>query len=227
MQKTTFIYVLCEPGTRTVRYVGMALIPKKRFWNHLCDSIKAKTHLGNWLRSLGARPVMEILDEVPVSQGAFWEREYIRVFRAIGLSLVNGTDGGDGVTMTPEIRAKISASKKGLACPPERRQRISLKLKGRVLPKEHCSAISAGQTGRTLSKEWKHSLSLAKSGANNHNFGVSPSLETRKQISVSLTGRKRTPEECAAISVGRLAANRRRKERDQEIEWALAPYTID
>lgn len=209
--KTTFIYALCEPGAGTVRYIGKTARPKQRLTEHLRDSIKTKTHLGNWLRSLGMRPEMEILDEVTDSQGAFWEREYIRVFRALGLTLVNGTDGGDGVTMTPEIRGKISAT-----------------LTGRKRPPEECAAVSAGMKRITKTPEHCAALRRAvKSGVNHYSFGVPRSIEARKKTSDTLTGRKRTPEECAAISAGRIAANRLRKERDLEIEWALAPYTLE
>lgn len=87
---TMFIYALNDPETGKCRYVGATNNPKKRFQNHLCSR-------PDWIKALaarGLRPVLEVLDEVPKSQWQFWEREYIRVFRAIGFDLTNVAPGG-------------------------------------------------------------------------------------------------------------------------------------
>lgn len=115
---TTFIYALCEPGTRTVRYIGKTDKPKARIRQHCLErSSKRKTHLGCWLRSLrscGKKPEMVVLREVPYDQWELAEERYIRLARGCGMRLVNETDGGNGVTMTPEMRKKISDTLKTL-----------------------------------------------------------------------------------------------------------------
>lgn len=152
--KTTFIYALCEPGTRTVRYIGKANRPERRFVEHLRASVKKKTHLGHWLSGVsnrGEKPVLVVLREVPFERWAEAEERYIRIARGCGMKLVNATDGGDGLANpTPETRAKMSAAHKGrpvtetqLACleagrifagTPERRAAMSATMSGKGNP---------------------------------------------------------------------------------------------
>lgn len=146
---TTFLYTLSDPETGKVRYIGKSDNPFKRFARHLHK--EGGCHKSNWvleLRSRGLKPTMELLDEVPYSQWEFWEREYIRVFRAIGFSLVNITDGGDGnggYKYTEEVRAKMSASHTGVK-----------------LSEAHLAARRAGRLGmkykpRSIASRQKHS----------------------------------------------------------------------
>lgn len=112
MVETTFIYALKDPETGNCRYVGKSDNPKGRFSYHLHVKDRKPNHRTNWIAHLaahGKRPVLEILDEVPKAQWQFWEREYIRIFRAIGFDLVNTTEGGEGQEgrkATPETCAK-------------------------------------------------------------------------------------------------------------------------
>lgn len=179
--KTTFIYALCDPKSHIIRYIGKSNDPEKRFKKHLTASIKAKTHLGNWLQllnSIGLRPTLEILDEVVYSQWEFWEREYIRVFRAIGMDLVNTTDGGDG---GPVLVGKDNPSF-GKKLSPERCAEISV-LMSRVhkgVPKtaEQRAAMSAASMGKPKTPEHKANLSAAFSGEKHPNFGKKDSSTT-------------------------------------------------
>jgi hypothetical protein len=150
---TTFIYALCEPGTRTVRYIGKTENLGRRFREHLRGSSKKKSHLGNWLRSLaGDSPNRITLCEVPESEGSAAEIQYIRAAReSLGMKLVNATDGGEGVSNpSPESRVKMSAAKRGKKASPETRAKMSVAQRGRTrapLSKEHCANISAAKTG--------------------------------------------------------------------------------
>lgn len=113
---TTFLYALCDPSTREIRYIGKSNYPARRLKQHLIQSIKMYSHIGCWLRNIlaaGNSPSMHILKEVPTDQWESAERNYIRGYRLMGCDLVNATDGGEGVTMTTEIRAKISSNRKG------------------------------------------------------------------------------------------------------------------
>lgn len=111
--KTTFIYFLRDPKNPIKGYVGKANDPKDRLKDHLKDN--KPCYRTNWIRALkfeGLKPQLEILDEVPYDAWEFWEREYIRIFRAIGFHLTNGTDGGDGLSNpTEETRAKMRGNK--------------------------------------------------------------------------------------------------------------------
>lgn len=230
--KITFIYALCEPGTRTVRYIGKANDPKKRLRQHLTKSVRAKTHLGCWLRSLaGETPNLVILREVPELQWEIAEERYIRLAKGCGMGLVNATDGGEGLNNpSSETRAKIGAANTGEKSgmfgkhhTPEARAKASASLKGKFRGEkgpffghthtpEACAAISASHTGE------KHYL-----------FGKHNTPEVRAKMSASHMGVPKGPmseAQKAAQSVSMKASWARRKERDQEIEWALAPYTL-
>lgn len=107
--RAVFIYALCEPGTRTVRYIGKTVSMRNRLRQHLLHSSRLDNHLGCWLRSLsGEPPNMVRLSTVTEDRSELEERRFISAARtSLGMDLVNGTDGGDGVTLTPEIIEKI------------------------------------------------------------------------------------------------------------------------
>lgn len=112
---TTFIYALCEPGTRTIRYIGKSDDPLRRFKIHLRDG--GVNHKTNWIKvllSAGQKPDLLILKEVLVIDWEDWERCYIRNAKMLGFDLTNGTDGGDGnCSFSVEIKNKISAALRG------------------------------------------------------------------------------------------------------------------
>lgn len=138
---TVFIYALLDPDTKKVRYVGKAKNPKNRLKQHMwrARGVSDNMHVHNWIRKLeqfGKRPELEVLDEVSAAEWEFWEREYIRVFRAIGFNLTNTSDGGDyafdwtGKKQSPEtIENRVS------------------KLRGRPLSAEHRATISKAKRG--------------------------------------------------------------------------------
>lgn len=73
---TTFIYSLAHPLTDEIRYVGKANDIKDRFRSHL--HAKDYSHKSSWVKSLkndGLIPKIEILDEVPMSEWEFWEKQ--------------------------------------------------------------------------------------------------------------------------------------------------------
>lgn len=207
---TTSIYALCEPGTRTVRYIGKTANVMRRFSQHLRVSSKQKTHLGNWLRSLdGDIPNILVLREVPEAEGASEEIFYIRMARMLNVSLVNGTDGGEGVTPTPETRAKMSAAQTpevraklsalntgenhpqfGTKHSKERIAKRVAAMAGREQSAETVAKRVAKLTGKKRSSEQCARISAAKVGKNNPMFGTHPSEETLAKRSAAMTGEK-------------------------------------
>lgn len=146
---TAFIYALCEPDTRKVRYIGKANNPLKRLSLHLSVSVKLDTHLGHWLSKLresGRKPILSVLREVPEE---IWQEEeigYIRQARELGMNLVNGNDGGlGGHNPSPETREKkriaSSGERNGMFGKPS-------PLKGTKKTLEQRQAQSLRQTGR-------------------------------------------------------------------------------
>lgn len=115
--ETVFIYALCEPGTRTVRYIGMTGNPKRRFRSHTCKTKCKSNHRECWLSSLiskGLKPEMIILREVPKADWKRAEERYIRLARGCAMKLTNGSDGGDGrLENSPETIKKMRECKLG------------------------------------------------------------------------------------------------------------------
>lgn len=231
--KTTFIYALCEPGTRTVRYIGKADDPKKRLRDHRSSSVKKKTPLGEWLRSLILRaesPDLIILRGVPVDLWEIAEERYIRLARGCGMDLVNSNGGGGGVVKhTLETREKLSAKQLGTTRSPETRKKMSGASKGVPKSPEHRASLSKALIGRPKAPE--HCAAIkAKRALQTNNRGPSEWSEKRWAAFELQKGVPKGPlseSHKAAVSAGKIAANARRRERDQEIEWALAPYTLE
>lgn len=163
---TTFIYALCEPGTRTVRYIGKANRPEERFRKHLQGSIKNKSHLGAWLRKLKnaeKEPTLVILKEVPIEEWANEETRYIQSAKILGFKLVNSTAGGEGINNpSPETRKLLSEQKLG-----DKNPMFGIRLVGRLNPM------------------------FGKTGADSPQFGLIRSPETCAKIRAKALGRKR------------------------------------
>src|ERR1039458_7395350 len=117
------IYILKDPSTNEVRYVGASANPKNRLYSHLFAARWPEKHNGNtdrskWIRSLlesGNSPAMEIVERDCADIIAA-ERSWIARYREAGARRTICSDGGDmadGFKRSPETGAKISASKKG------------------------------------------------------------------------------------------------------------------
>jgi hypothetical protein len=99
--KTTNIYVLIDPRTNMIRYVGKANNVSQRYKAHLNRARKHQIHKKNWIEQLkkeGLKPIIEIIDKVPIDKWIFWETYWISQFKTWGFELINYTNGGDGCT---------------------------------------------------------------------------------------------------------------------------------
>lgn len=191
MADTTFIYALCEPGSKIVRYIGKADNLSRRLRQHLNDSPKRKTHLGYWIRgllSVGQAPVMLNLREVPDSIWEIYETGFICRAKEMGYDLVNSSEGGRGgrgKAITDEHKEKLRRPKSL-----EHRRNLSLNnpryFLGKNLSEEHCANISAALTGIERSPEHCANLSLAKLGDKNPMFGKKQSKEAIEKRKASM-----------------------------------------
>lgn len=126
------IYCLVDPQTLEPRYIGYTAKPlKKRLQAHLRDSLNNNhTHKQHWIRSLlfkGYSPIIRGIKYLPKNtqpDWRYWEIHYISHYRDGGYNLVNSTLGGDGVTMTPEIRSKIGNAVRGIIPGRETREKM-------------------------------------------------------------------------------------------------------
>ena len=139
----TNIYVLEDPNTEQIRYVGKSNDPEKRLDNHLNPAKKHTTHKWNWLKKLkknGQKPNLKIIDKVPIKEWQFWERYWIEQFRQWGFHLTNYMGGGQGTTFANQtsfkkghvpwnkgknhsenVKKKISTSLEGNSCKPKKK----------------------------------------------------------------------------------------------------------
>jgi hypothetical protein len=84
-----------------VRYVGKANNVTQRYRAHLNRARKHQIHKKNWIEQLkkeGLKPIIEIIDVVPIDNWIFWETYWISQMRTWGFDLINYTNGGDGCT---------------------------------------------------------------------------------------------------------------------------------
>ncbi len=106
--KTTFIYALCDPNTKMVRYIGKSNHPRIRYFHHLKD--EHKTYKVNWIRKLkssGKLPVLKIIEEIDKNLWEEAEKRWIAYYRLIsGKRLTNHNEGGIGPNMSEETRKK-------------------------------------------------------------------------------------------------------------------------
>ncbi len=108
------------------------------------------------------------------------EIRFIKELNSILPHGYNMTHGGDGVPMTPEVIAKMAASKKGKVTP--KMLAYFERKKGTKLSLETRAKLSAAGKGHKKSEEWKKKLSFS-------NLGKKRSAKTCNRISQSKTGR--------------------------------------
>jgi len=153
-----YIYALCEPDTRDVRYVGKSINPIKRLKNYLSD--RSSIRKARWLQSLHCQNkapyilILETVDEVAWEEA---ERFWISYFRREGCDLTNHTSGGEGLNNpTIETREKIRSSRKQCFLSqdyrkriftPERAKKISEALSGRPKSPAHIALLPQNQKG--------------------------------------------------------------------------------
>jgi len=158
------IYMLVDPFTDEIRYVGKAVYPKDRLKDHLKDT--SNTHKVHWIQSVirkGAVPIMVLLETIEGSADWTWqeaEKRWIAKFRAMGARLVNSTDGGDGVeNIAPESKEKMLKTWTGRKHTTETKKKISAYRKTWKASAETRAAMSAAHTGREIT--WGNKISEA------------------------------------------------------------------
>lgn len=110
-----FIYILSDPATGEVRYVGKTTDPKWRFYGHIHGHGRSNQGKKEWISGLlakGLKPVMEVIDESNEKDWREAERYWISSLRFLGVNLLNIDGGGYGGRdlWTPEMKQKIANS---------------------------------------------------------------------------------------------------------------------
>lgn len=145
----TFIYELIDPKNGVTRYIGKTNNIDLRFDGHIRNRFKYTSHKNNWIKQLlseDLKPIINVIDEVPINEWPFWERYWIAQYKAWGFNLTNSTDGGEGLlNPTKEIREKISKGNMGKPSP----------FKNKKHTKEGLIKKSENMIGKNLGKKYK------------------------------------------------------------------------
>lgn len=162
-----FIYILVDPISNQIRYVGKTTDVKRRIRRHISERFLHDSYKDRWIRKLidnNHYPEIETIDIVSNDNWGYWEQFYISYFIFLGCNLTNGTIGGDeppstkGRKHTSESKLKMSNTKKGKPIPwlnnglertDEHRKNLSKSCKGRESPNK----------GKKFSIEYRNKLS--------------------------------------------------------------------
>ena len=158
-QNKTFIYVLIDPFTNQVRYVGKADNLKNRLYNHV-KSLSKKTKKISWIKSLikkGVEPEISDIDYVLKSEWEFWEMHYISLYKSWGFKLTNGDNGGVGGC--GRISRKMSDVTK------EKIRQCKLNMSD-----EYRSKLRLANLGKKASKQQRLNQSIAHKNQTNENL---------------------------------------------------------
>lgn len=190
-----FIYLLEDPRTREVRYVGKTeqravrqANPARRLVQHLSDARRGvRRHVYDWLRSVlhdGLQPVLHVVQTGTGDGAGDAELLWISIARTLGVRLTNLTDGGDGPTglkHSPESLSKLSDSLRAANADPATIARRSSAMKAVWQDPQRRARQSNTRRGQA---PW--------------NKGKTASEATRSALSRAHTGLKQTPETVAA-----------------------------
>lgn len=189
--KRAFVYALCEPGTRTVRYIGLTYDVPMRVKQHITDTIKQHTYVGRWLSGVvksEKAPEVIVLSEVSREEGPAEEIRFIRNARMLGMRLTNATDGGEGViNPSEETREKESRAKKRMyeERPELREKFVRLMKRCWKDPKFRAKRKKTLMANRT--PEWRRNFSAVMKAKNSQ-------PQVRAKISAAVKARWTDPE---------------------------------
>ena len=179
-----FIYEIVSPvgksyigqTTRTVEErINEHCKPSCRCWK-ISRAIKSygKDHMDTFVIGAYPKDILNSKEEEIISK---------RNSIAEGYNIANG---GGVISMTDDIREKISKTLKGRKFSNEHRNKISKAKKGKKQSPEHIRKNSEGHKGIIKSSETRIKLSLSHKGENHYGYGKHLSRKHRDKISESV-----------------------------------------
>ena len=175
--KITYFYILIDPETYKVRYVGKANNIHRRFIAHKSTSHYRKYHSAIWIKGLlskGLEPIIKIIENFKYKNKYEWgnrESYWIRCYRKLGFDLTNFTIGGEGGTTygrlgkknSPEHIAKTRAGRIGK---PVKRSAVSNEKRANGIRAYHakCKEVGIKIKRQPHSEETKIKISNANKG---------------------------------------------------------------
>lgn len=237
MDRRFYVYVLFLKGASAPFYVGkgcgdrmLSHLREEEMWDGRHFRIMPNGDK-EWANEEKLKIIRENREDVVASkvleglteQEAFeWEKVIISVYGIIseGGVLTNKTLGGDGVTMTAEVRQKISEALKGQKHTDDWKKRMSVFFSGANNPfygKKHSpEAIEANRRahlgennacyGTKQTEESNLKRSLATSGEKHYMWGKKTPEEVKAKISASSRGKEKPKIACHKCG-GLFAAN--------------------
>lgn len=198
------IYILDDPTDTSLRmYIGKTV--KKlsiRLSQHLNKrGLRVKTEKNSWIKSLLSREIIPRITLLEIVDKDSWqeaERFWISYFKSIGIRLVNGTEGGEGLSNpTVEVRKRMSNSLKGRSCwSAGLTKATEPRLRGNTTVRSLKTRAKLSTSHKGLKRSDSHCKSIAKATAGNRNpfFGKKHSEETKEKNRLAHLGRKLSPE---------------------------------
>lgn len=203
------VYTLLSTRNSEVRYVGQTTQRlASRLRQHRSDAnVRCTTPVRKWIAREEAAGfqiiITSVVEDAILHQT---EIELISQYRALGVRLLNVTDGGEGTigwhgnlgNKRPDLaeRNRAQAGKPGRTLTDETKAKISAAHKGKKKPHlAERNRAGAGKPGH------KHTdASRAKIGAAHK--GRRHSVESRQKMSTAKAGRKLSPEAIAKLREG-------------------------
>lgn len=143
LNRKTYIYVLEDPETKEVKYVGKTVSSlKHRLSQHLND-FRGKSYKSNWIRKLKSKnliPIIKIIDIVTWEDSAKVEMYWIQYFSEY-FNLTNLSLGGEGALGNIKTEEQILKLRKSLR--KNSRPVYKYTLKGKFLSKYNSCAEAA------------------------------------------------------------------------------------
>ncbi len=175
-----FIYLLRDPRTALVRYVGQTTNINRRLITHLSKGRRPvrSTRVADWIAELLAEGLKPILDEMILvaetkEQADRFERDQIQRHAGALLNLQSGGQSGYAVHET--TREKMREMKLGKAQSPEHVRKRADAMRGHKVGVETRERIAASKRGKPRDAETRAKLSAA-------NLGKQPSEQTKAKL---------------------------------------------
>ncbi len=174
---SNLIYVLVDPFTHEIRYVGLTIKGMSRPNRHFQPAKVSNptNHKGYWVRYVieqGRKPIIKVVqswETITRVELAKAEKYWIEYFITLGCPLTNSTAGGEGsigYKHSASDKLKMSALKVGGVLSTEHRKNISATLKGnqRALGHKHDAATRKKMSERVFTQTARENMAASQRG---------------------------------------------------------------